>query len=143
MKIWMLLMTLCSLLVAACHQKQDEKNPSLLPEAIASQALIERTIPDERVRRFVYPRRIIWQSPNSEHAQIEGNEHLIETKATQVMLTNDACCMMHNEGESPGILIDFGVELHGGIQVMVGIMGNKDPVRFWVRLSRIFASREE
>jgi len=38
-----------------------------------------------------------------------------------------------NNGDSPGILVDFGVELHGGVQIMIGRMQSQQPVRLRLR----------
>jgi hypothetical protein len=47
-----------------------------------------------------------------------------------VALDNGNPCLL-NEGGA--VLLDFGRELHGGLQIMVGIMKDKTPVRFRVR----------
>lgn len=87
---------------------------------------------DERTRYFVYPQRVLWTSLDS-GAQIEGADYLISRQETQVTLDQPPCCVLKNQNGSAGILLDFGKELHGGIQIMIGQMQDKTPAAFRVR----------
>ncbi len=104
-----------------------------LPPPIADKNLLSKTAPDERVRRYVYPQRIVWKSENTQRGGVYEAEKLTASMSEQVMLDQSSLCTLVNKGESPGVLLDFGVELHGGVQIMVGRMKNKRPVRLRVR----------
>lgn len=41
--------------------------------------------------------------------------------------------MKSTQGEHPSILLDFGRELHGGLQIVTGRPSSHDPVRLRIR----------
>ena len=86
-----------------------------------------RTVDDPRVRRYVIPRRVVWQSSGS---TVENTQALLSAGSGQVTLDSRSPCVL-NEGGS--VLVDFGRELHGGVQIMVGRMKDDTPARFRVR----------
>lgn len=96
----------------------------LIPGALASLAgqpdtNVNSTIArDPRVRDYLSPARVLWQSPPDACAVLDA-ELLLEPFNGQVTLGNTAGCVLRNNGKAPGILLDFGRELHGGIQVAV------------------------
>ena len=78
----------------------------------------DRMAVDPRVRRYITPARILWQS-KGEGAAVETPERLLKTGSGQVTLSSPPACVMRNNGKSPGILLDFGKELQGGVQIAV------------------------
>ncbi|NIA28680.1 MAG: alpha-L-rhamnosidase [Actinobacteria bacterium] len=113
-------------------QKQNVVKKQL-PQPIANEKMLKKTLSDERVRRYIYPQRIVWQTPNTPQAEITGAEKLISSFAKQIMLNQSSSCELVNKGKAPGILLDFGKELHGGVQIMIGRMQSQQPVRLRVR----------
>lgn len=85
------------------------------------------SIEDPRVRRYIIPQRIVWQSSDK---TIENAQKLLSAGSGQVTLDNNNPCMLHEGGS---VLVDFGRELHGGLQIMVGRMKSQTPARFRVR----------
>ncbi len=73
---------------------------------------------DPRVRRYLTPTRLLWQS-KEEGAVVETPEKLLKAESGQVTLSAPAACVMRHKGKAPGILLDFGKELHGGVQIAV------------------------
>jgi len=63
--------------------------------------------PDPRLRSFVYPTRVVWTTPQG------------VADAENVLSPGDAGCTLSPsaEGERPGIVLDYGRELHGGIRL--------------------------
>lgn len=78
---------------------------------------------DPRVRVFVDPARIVWKSPTG----LTGEDALLAGQA--------AVCAMQRAagGEPPGILLDFGCELHGGLRIECRLTNPLKPARFRVR----------
>ncbi len=111
---------------------QNNVRKNKLPIVIATDELYDRALHDERVRQYINPKKIIWISDNN-GSEIIGVENLISTREEQVSLEKIPLCTMINNGEAPGILLDFGVELHGGIQIMIGRMDSKEAATFRVR----------
>jgi hypothetical protein len=94
--------------------------------------LAGRTQRDPRVRDYITPKRIVWQSPNAK-CSVENAERLLKVGSRQVTLDTPSPCTLRNQGASPAILLDFGRELHGGVQIMVSSTANGRPVRVRVR----------
>ena len=87
----------------------------------------EITVKDPRVRTYVTPTRVVWQT--GENTVINADA-LLSKGNGQVTLDETNVCMVEEDG---GLLLDFGHELHGGIQINVGRMASKEPARFRVR----------
>lgn len=70
---------------------------------------IEFGTPDPRVRSFVMPERIVWSSPT-------GVEH-----PERLLRCDDTVCTLRpsDDGGPPGVVLDFGRELHGGVRLDV------------------------
>lgn len=78
---------------------------------------------DPRVRRFLMPARIVWTSGQG-----------IDTPENLLRGDDSVCTLTPGEaGEPPGVLLDFGRELHGGIRLDVKTTGTRKPARIRVR----------
>lgn len=84
--------------------------------------------PDPCTRTFVMPRKVVWQTVAGQGYNIRGGvknaDFLLAPKHGQVPETSDYAnrnptCALENSGNSVGIVLDFGKELHGGIQICV------------------------
>jgi hypothetical protein len=80
-------------------------------------------VPDPRVREFMLPIRVLWTSD----AGVANAEALLSR-------SDDACTLRREPGaEPPGVLLDFGLEIHGGVRFDVPMNGTGKPVRARVR----------
>ncbi len=79
---------------------------------------------DSRVRRFVPPVRVLWATTGD--AAPQRAESLLG-------LTEADCILEHRGGEAPGLLLDFGRELHGGIHIINGPVPSHAPTRVRIR----------
>ncbi|MEG1545166.1 MAG: alpha-L-rhamnosidase, partial [Tannerellaceae bacterium] len=87
---------------------------------------------DSRVREYLPPVRVVWQQDS---ARITGAHHLLLPGNGQTDQTNNAMCVMRAEGSSrPALLLDFGCELQGGLQLVTGMPTSQQPVRVRIRL---------
>ena len=77
-----------------------------------------RSTPDRRVRDYILPARVLWQSP-PEGCAVRDAEFLLRPFNGQISLADPSGCILNNNGKAPGILLDFGRELQGGIQLAV------------------------
>lgn len=85
---------------------------------------------EEEVRQFLAPVRILWKSDTS----ILNAEKLLEKGNGQADLNSKGLCTMNSfKGKRPGILLDFGKELHGGLQLVTGMWKVKGPIRLRIR----------
>ena len=79
---------------------------------------------DSRTREYLPPVRIVWQQDS---ALIRGSENLLQPGNGQSDLSNLKICKMSSTDQShPAILLDFGRELQGGLQLVTGM-----PVARW------------
>ena len=101
-----------------------------LPAPIASSELLDRTVSDPLVRRFITPSRVLWQS----QAGVENADAMLEVRDGQSTLEVINPTILRSTGDQkPGILLDFGVQLNGGVQIVALRMPENRPVRVRVR----------
>ena len=102
------------------------KNMLLMLAAVTLSAGAQPDKPDVRTRTFVYPKRIVWHSSMKEagdhhrRCAAEKMELLLAPKHGQVCETyfgQSVGTRLINDGDPAGVLLDFGRELHGGIQL--------------------------
>lgn len=82
-------------------------------------------------REYITPTRIVW----SEHSDnISNIDYLLREGNGQADLTNSHICVMKSTAtEHPAILLDFGRELHGGVQIVTGMPADHTPIRIRIR----------
>lgn len=117
--------TIMMFLPAALHAQ--------LPPAF-EKAGVSQVTPDSRVRAYVSPKSIFWKSTDDENLLRNAN-HLLSPNIGQALLTSQQgfCILKSTKDEHPGILLDFGINLHGGIQLVTGMTGNKEPINVRIR----------
>lgn len=114
------------------------KRVSLLAIVMMAAAAIAGTEEkvDPRVRTYISPSRVVWQSENSDKASVSNSDILCRPRLGQVpegAFLNGSGCTLENKGERAGVLVDFGRELHGGLLIASGgpsSRGVKVRVRF-------------
>ncbi|MBP7053607.1 MAG: alpha-L-rhamnosidase [Phycisphaerae bacterium] len=107
------------------------QTPGILPAPVNDSQMAARTDVDPRVRRYVMPARVVWHSSDK---TVEKPEALLVRRSGQVTLDASNPCVLRNgkDGQA-GVLLDFGKELHGGVQIMVWHTKDNKPVRLRVR----------
>lgn len=87
----------------------------------------------ELARRYLSPVRIVWMSDNSGKT-IKNPESLLKPGNGQADLNRGNYTILKSAGDSlPGILLDFGREIHGGIQLVTTINNSKPAGRVRIR----------
>ncbi|WP_461451435.1 alpha-L-rhamnosidase-related protein [Mucilaginibacter sp.] len=88
---------------------------------------------EETVRRYLSPTRILWETPGVD-THIINAQKLLKSGDGQADLSGNDLCIMHNDEKGKaGILLDFGRELHGGIQLVTDQPRGGKPVRVHIR----------
>ena len=88
---------------------------------------------DTRARVFLSPKKVLWQSDQS-GKYISGTENLLKQGNSQAELVNKNMIIMKSDSSTnPGILLDFGREIHGGLQLVTGMMEKNTPVKVRIR----------
>lgn len=75
---------------------------------------------DSRIRSYISPTRIVWKSNNTT-AQVNDEQNLMRTGIRQSILGSENVCRMRSTTtDTASILLDFGRELQGGVQIVTG-----------------------
>ncbi|WP_167610099.1 alpha-L-rhamnosidase [Maribellus sediminis] len=83
---------------------------------------------DELTRVFIAPQRIMWTSdPNGE--RITNTEVLLKIGNSQSEMSQRKifCSMKSTDTDTASILLDYGKELHGGLQLVMGGSSRREP----------------
>jgi alpha-L-rhamnosidase len=87
---------------------------ALLPLPLRTADFTQRTVFDPRVRHYISPVRILWQTN-----LVEDAAQLLTVTNGQITLEAGRNCVLQNKGSAPGVLLDFGTELQGAVQIGV------------------------
>ncbi len=90
----------------------------------------DRVVADPRTRQYVMPSRVVWTSSAD---TVKNADVLLQRRSGQATLDASNPCILDNKTGPAAILLDFGRELHGGIQVMAWKTGGNKPVKLRVR----------
>lgn len=94
----------------------------------------DNLIKDEITRSYVTPVRIVMQSENSENSYVQHAEVLLTEFDGQLSTSGAGMCVMKSgDGEQASILLDFGHELYGSIEIAAAIRSEKNPVNVRIR----------
>ena len=87
----------------------------------------------ETVIRYLAPVNILWQTGNAA-SYIHNAERLLKPGNGQADLANrDMCVLKSDDNTQSALLLDFGRELHGGLQIVTGMYPGNKPVKLRVR----------
>lgn len=94
----------------------------------------DRMEKDSEAKTYLLPKKIIWQT-QSPNAFVSNSGVLLKKRETQISLIQNNPCVLHNQGGHAAILLDFGVEICGGLVISSwscgqGIQNAKIRIRF-------------
>lgn len=88
---------------------------------------------DNRTRAYLSPARVMWTQTTGD-ATIANEESLLKPGNGQSMLgAKDLCHLTNGKTGQASLLIDFGRELHGGIQIVTGMSATHENVKVHLR----------
>lgn len=88
---------------------------------------------DEITRSYVSPVKIIWQSDNQNNL-IKNSDVLLKSFSGQLSTSGEGMCNLRSDSSNQAsILLDYGTELYGGIQIAAGIRADKKPIKIRIR----------
>lgn len=96
------------------------------------QNIISSSAADPRVRRFAAPERIVWHS--EEDGSVRNMDILLSPGSGQATLWARPGCVLAHGSTPSSIVLDFGREVYGGIQLIIGRAEKRVPVKLHVRL---------
>lgn len=93
----------------------------------------ERARPSKMVKTYLTPVKIIWQTDSS-GLYIQNAESLLEVGNQQVAVNDTGLFRFQSTHEhKPGILLDYGKEINGGVKISMGIRESKTPLKLRLR----------
>ncbi len=88
----------------------------------------------ETVIRYLSPVNILWQSDTTPTSYIRNAQRLLKPGNGQADLANRNMCVLKGDDSiQPALLLDFGRELHGGLQIVTGMYRGNKPVKLRIR----------
>lgn len=83
---------------------------------------------DVMSRLYITPKRIVSRYAGTSNHLIKGENYLLEKGNGQAAMGNKHCCIMTStENEKASLLLDYGCELHGGVKLVMGSAGRREP----------------
>jgi alpha-L-rhamnosidase len=87
----------------------------------------------ETVTRYFSAEKVLWQN-STKADEIKNLERLLSPGNGQADLANkDMCVLKSTETFRPAFLLDFGKEIHGGIQIVTGMYPGNKPIKLRIR----------
>ncbi len=123
-----LLNSLCALVAVVCAGAAEVTSGG---SADARPSVFERSVASPLSQRYLAPTRLVWQSA----AGVRNAENLLKAKHGQAVLAESLPpCVLTGQANAPaGLLLDFGVEINGSVELFTPLTPSKDPVRVRVR----------
>ncbi len=85
------------------------------------------------VKTYLTPQNIIWKSDNTD-TYIQNEETLLKKGNGQVAVNDqNQFRLISTDNHKPGIILDYGKEIHGGVKISMGIRPSKTPLKLRVR----------
>ncbi|MGG7663482.1 alpha-L-rhamnosidase C-terminal domain-containing protein [Dyadobacter sp. BHUBP1] len=89
---------------------------------------------DSRIRQYLSPKRIVWMSDRSGASVVDASNLLRKGTGQADLVHTSFAKLISKEGQTPGILFDFGKEIQGGIQIVTDQPADHNPIRIRIRL---------
>ena len=119
---------MCATTLSAAGPMGKGSLPPVFPKDVADKAQF-----DTRTRAYLSPVRVMWMQngeliDGAQNLLLQGNGQATTAATPKTVFTA-------KEGKRPSILLDFGREIHGGLQFVTCIRASTKPVKVRVRLA--------
>jgi hypothetical protein len=116
-------------LFIACLSSQAQNLPPVFGSEYSG-----KSFKDSRTRTYLSPHRIVWKSDTGGKSLIHSESLLGKGNNGQSELTDrPTCTLQSTDTEFPAILLDFGKEIQGGLQIVTSKASNNVPIKVRVR----------
>lgn len=100
---------------------------------VFGEEFIKKATRSDMVKTYLTPQRIVWQSDES-GKYIQNAETLLQKGNGQVGVNdNNLFHFISTPKNKPGILLDYGKEISGGVKISMGIRPSKTPLKLRLR----------
>ncbi|MCA0957679.1 hypothetical protein LCL86_01390 [Muricauda ruestringensis] len=103
-----------------------------LPPSFAKD-VSQRARPSEMTKVYLTPSKVIWKSDNTGQFLINPEQLLKKGNGQLAVNENNLFQLKSTQEHKPGILLDYGKEIHGGVKIAMGIKKDKSPVKLRLR----------
>jgi hypothetical protein len=93
----------------------------------------DKTSHSDLVKTYITPQKIIWQSDDSGEFIKNAESLLIKGNGQVAVNDKNLCRFISSEENRPGILLDYGKEINGGVKISMGIRESKTPLKLRLR----------
>ncbi len=93
----------------------------------------EKAQPVTTVTHYLSPVRIVWQTENAGDHIKNASLLLNKGNGQAILPKGDMCVLKSSWGVKPALLLDFGRELHGGLQLVTGMYPGGKPIKLRIR----------
>lgn len=103
---------------------------------LSERAFHGQLVKDEITRAYITPVKIVGQSDIQNH-HVKNAEMLLNTFNGQLTTSGKEMCVLHSDEDvQASVLLDFGKELYGGIEIAAAIRPDKRPLNVRILLLR-------
>jgi len=89
---------------------------------------VGKTQKDELARLYISPQRVVWKYGGKDGNLVRYEDVLLCQGDSQAVMGKEGMCkMISTENETASILLDYGKELHGGLQLVMGTSTRREP----------------
>lgn len=88
---------------------------------------------DSRVRQYLTATRIVWQSDRSGKSIVDAENLLRPGTGQADLMHKNFCRLISKDGEKPGLVLDFGKEIQGGLQLVTDQPTDHRPIKVRLR----------
>ncbi len=83
---------------------------------------------DELTRTYISPQRVVWSYAGADGSLVQNPQLLLSQGISQsVMGARDMCTLTSTANETASVILDYGRELHGGLQLVMGSSSRREP----------------
>lgn len=141
------------LIFSSCSQKQKTQKSDVIPPKVNAQIPPVVKSANSQIRstavstKYLAPTRVIWTSDKTGE-QVQNVESILKLGIGQADLNQgEYLTLLSDNNSNPGIILDFGCEIHGGIEIIT-TRSNKKPagkirVRFGESVSETMSTSGE
>jgi hypothetical protein len=95
---------------------------------------VSQPLKDNLTRQYITPVRIVWKSDESKKYIINSEKLLKQGNGQADLVGADLCLMNGGDKVNTAILLDFGKEINGGIQIVTGAFAVQLPIKVRITL---------
>jgi len=87
-----------------------------------------KTQVDKLTRTFISPQRIVWKYSGADGSLIQDENILLQPGNSQSVMGRRSMCKITSTAiDTPSLILDYGKELHGGLQLVMGSSSRRQP----------------